>query len=533
MPKIKRAIISVSDKKDIVWFAKELSLRGVEIISTGGTYKLLGQEGIKVIPVVEVTSFPEMLDGRVKTLHPKIHGGILADRNKSEHLRQLDYQKIQPIDMVVVNLYPFKETVSKPGVTRSEAIEQIDIGGPAMVRAAAKNHEHVAVVVNPQRYPEIIREMKERGGEISIETRRLLAVEAFRHTAEYDRMIWEYLSSEVSGSDAGVSESSPGELEEDVLFPSRLELTYDRKAILRYGENPHQSAALYSERPPISASLATAPQLAGPQISFNNLLDADAAWKCALEFSEPACVIVKHNNPCGVAVHQDLSQAYRRAYECDPVSAYGSVIALNRKVTEACASAMKDLFIEVLVAPGYDDDALEILKEKRDLRIISLEGWGYEKCEMRDFRKIDGGLLVQDADRDECDREKMKVVTTREPDDREWRDLLFAWRVCKHVKSNAIVLARNLATVGIGAGQMSRVDAAAIAVEKAGSDRVSGCAVASDAFFPFPDAVQKVAEAGAVAIIQPGGSIRDKEIIEICNRYQIAMVFTGIRHFRH
>ncbi len=533
MPKIKRAIISVSDKKDIVWFARELSLQGVEIISTGGTYKILGQEGIKVIPVVEVTSFPEMLDGRVKTLHPKIHGGILADRNKPEHMRQLEYQKIQPIDMVVVNLYPFKETVSKPGFSRAEAIEQIDIGGPAMLRAAAKNHEHVAVVVNPERYPEIIKEMKERDGELSEETRRLLAVEAFRHTAEYDRMIWEYLSSEQELSEAQVANRAGARTEDEGLFPSRLELAYDRKAILRYGENPHQSAALYSERPPVHGSLANSLHLSGPQLSFNNLLDADSAWKCALDFPDPVCVIVKHNNPCGIAVHQDLAQAYRRALECDPVSAYGSVIAFNRKVTEACANAMRDLFIEVLVAPGYYAEALEILKEKKDLRILSLEGWGFEKGDLRDYKKIDGGLLVQDMDTDACDPRQMRVVTKREPSEREWKDLIFAWRSCKHVRSNAIVLARNLATVGIGAGQMSRVDAAAIAVEKAGSDRTSGCVAASDAFFPFADAVQKIAEAGAVAIIQPGGSIRDDEVIELCERYQISMVFTGKRHFRH
>ncbi len=517
MPKVNRALISVSDKTDVVWLARQLEEMGVEIISTGGTYKLLSQEGVTVTPVAEVTGFPEMLDGRVKTLHPKIHGGILADRSKPEHMRQLEFQKIGPIDLVVVNLYPFAQTVAKPGVTREDAIENIDIGGPTMVRAAAKNHEHVAIVVNPARYHEIVEEMRRSGGELSSEALRALAREAFAHTAAYDAMISDYLSKEV-------------EVEPGAELPDRVSLSFDRVATLRYGENPHQSAALYAETRAEGVSLASAPQVAGPALSFNNILDGEAAWNCSLEFDRPACVIIKHNNPCGAAVSDNLALAYQKAFDCDPASAYGSVIAFNRSVDKACAEAMLDNFIELLIAPRFEPDALATLTARKDIRMIEL-GEGRPAGGM-DCRRIRGGLLLQDYDTDPYDVSTWRVMTSKAPSDEQWEDLLFAWKVAKHVKSNAILLARGGATVGVGAGQMSRVDAASIAVEKAG-DRASGCSVASDAFFPFPDAVEKVVSAGALAIAQPGGSKRDEEALAVCESHGVSMVFTGRRHFRH
>ena len=517
MPRVNRALISVSDKTDVVWLARELEAMGVELISTGGTYKLLSQEGVSVTPVAEVTGFPEMLDGRVKTLHPKIHGGILADRSKPDHMRQLDFQKIGAIDLVVVNLYPFAQTVARPNVTREEAIENIDIGGPTMVRASAKNHAHVAIVVNPARYSELVEEMKGSGAVVSEETRRALAREAFAHTAEYDSMISAYLAAE---AEAGGDE-----------LPGTLDLSFNRVSSLRYGENPHQSAALYTERGYSGQSLATAPQIAGPALSFNNILDGEAAWQCVLEFEEPACVIIKHNNPCGAAAADHRYVAYQKAFDCDPVSAFGSVIAFNGKVCSRCAEAMKDNFIELLLAEEFDDDALDILSAKKDLRIIGM-GALDRSHPGRDFRRVHGGLLVQDYDTDPYDTSAWEVKTSKAPTDEQWADLLFAWKVTKHVKSNAIVLAKGGATIGVGAGQMSRVDSAMIAVEKAGG-RAAGCSVGSDAFFPFPDAVEKVIGAGASAIVQPGGSKRDDEAVAVCERHGVAMVFTGRRHFRH
>ena len=521
MPRIKRALVSVSDKTEVVWLARELEELGVEMISTGGTYRLISQEGIGVTPVAEVTDFPEMLDGRVKTLHPKIHGGILADRSKPEHLRQLDFQKIAAIDLVVVNLYPFAQTVAKPGVTREEAIENIDIGGPTMVRAAAKNHAHVAIVVNPARYRSLIEEMKESGGSVSDETCRALAREAFAHTAAYDTMISAYLEAEAEGAGDTAAEGLPGKLAPE----------FSRVSSLRYGENPHQAAALYAESGYPGRSLATAPQVAGPALSFNNILDGEAAWQCALEFEEPACVIIKHNNPCGAAVAEHRYVAYQKAFDCDPVSAFGSVIAFNGRVCARCAEAMKDNFIELLLAPEFAPDALEILSAKKDLRIIAM-GDTDRSHPGRDFRRVHGGLLVQEYDTDPYDRTAWEVKTATAPTDEQWEDLLFTWKITKHVKSNAIVLAKGGATVGVGAGQMSRVDSAMIAVEKA-RGRADGCAVGSDAFFPFPDAVEKVISAGAAAIIQPGGSKRDDEALAVCEKHGVAMVFTGRRHFRH
>ncbi len=517
MPRIKRALISVSDKTDVVWLAGELTALGVEVVSTGGTYKLLGQENVKATPVAEVTGFPEMLDGRVKTLHPKIHGGILADRGKPEHMRQLDFQKITPIDLVVVNLYPFARTVARPGVTYEDAIENIDIGGPTMVRAAAKNHASVAIVVNPARYRGIIDEMKRLGGEISAETRRDLAREAFTHTAEYDAVISAYLAGQ-----QGLSSE----------FLDFSVLPFRKVSALRYGENPHQSAALYSEAGAEGASLATAPLVLGAAVSFNNVLDGEAAWDCVLEFDEPACVIIKHNNPCGVAVDSALAEAYNRARECDPVSAFGSVIAVNRPLDRETALAMKSNFIELLLAPSYDEDALEVLKEKKDIRAIEMGDVAGPRALGKDFRRIRGGMLAQEYDTDPYDRASWKVATGTVPTDAQCEDLLFAWKVCKHVKSNAIVLAKDRATVGVGAGQMSRVDSATIAVSKAG-DRARGCSVASDAFFPFPDAVERVVGAGAKAIIQPGGSKNDDDALSVCESNGVAMVMTGRRHFRH
>jgi phosphoribosylaminoimidazolecarboxamide formyltransferase/IMP cyclohydrolase len=517
MPKVKRALVSVSDKTDVVWLARELTALDVEVVSTGGTYKLLREENIKATPVAEVTGFPEMLDGRVKTLHPKIHGGILADRSKPEHLRQADFQKIPLIDLVVVNLYPFAQTIAKPGVTREDAIENIDIGGPTMVRAAAKNHAHVAIVVNPARYKGIIEEMKGTNGEISVETCSELAREAFTHTAEYDTMISAYLTEQ---------QGLGGE------FLDTLVMGFSKVSDLRYGENPHQSAALYAENGVKGSSLATAPQVHGPAVSFNNVLDGEAAWNCVLEFDETACVIIKHNNPCGVAVDGALAMAYKKALDCDPISAFGSVIAVNRPLDKETAEAMKGNFIELLLAPSYTDEGLAVLKEKKDIRILEMGEVSAPQAGGKDFRRIHGGLLAQDYDTDPYDRSNWKVVTKAEPTGDQWEDLMFAWKVCKHVKSNAIVLAKDKATVGVGAGQMSRVDSAMIAVKKAGA-KAEGCSVASDAFFPFPDAVEEVAGAGAKAVIQPGGSKRDDEALAACEKHGMAMVMTGRRHFRH
>jgi phosphoribosylaminoimidazolecarboxamide formyltransferase/IMP cyclohydrolase len=521
MPKISRALISVSDKTGIVWLARELDEMGVELISTGGTYKIISAEDIKVVPVAEVTEFPEMLDGRVKTLHPKVHGGILADRSKPDHMRQLEYQKITPIDMVVVNLYPFAETVAREGVTRDEAIEQIDIGGPTMVRAAAKNHAHVAVVVNPERYRQVIEEIKNNHGVVSEVTCRELAREAFAHTAEYDTMISGYLAEE---------EEVDGVEQDD--FPSALSLSFHKVAELRYGENPHQIAALYREQRPSSGSLASAKQMAGGALSFNNILDGEAAWQCSLEFDEPACVIIKHNNPCGVAVDDNLAVAYTKAFDCDPVSAYGSVIAFNRKVDVATAKELADNFVELLLAPGYEPGSLEILTGGKVLRVLEMQTHEGPYYPGKDARRIHGGILVQDYDTDEYDVESWRCVTHDEPTDEQKCDLLFAWRVAKHVKSNAIVFAHNNATVGVGAGQMSRVDSVMIAAEKS-KGRSAGAVLGSDAFFPFPDGVERAAAAGIRAIVQPGGSKNDDEVIATCDRHGIAMLFTGKRHFRH
>jgi len=512
--KISRALISVSNKKGLVGFARGLSELGVEIISTGGTAKTLKEAGIPVKSVSEVTKFPEMLDGRVKTLHPNIHGAILADRRKESHLKQLEEQGISPIDLVVVNLYPFAETIAKEGVTLEEAIENIDIGGPTMIRSAAKNFENVAVIVNPEKYQDILAELKQNQGSLSRETRFALAKEAFEHTADYDQMIYQYLA------------------REDKDFPNRLNLSFEKIQDLRYGENPHQRAAYYRDKDAPAHSLVYARQLHGKELSFNNILDLDAAWSLVSEFTVPAAVIIKHTNPCGVALASDLITAYEKAHLADPVSAFGSVIGFNKVVDQALAKKIGETFVEAIIAPAYHEEALEILTQKKDIRLLYIGEAREPQASARDLRRVDGGILVQDLDRGQDDRSQMKVVTEKQPSKEEWDDLLFAWRVAKHVKSNAIVLAKSLQTVGIGAGQMSRVDSTNLAAKKAG-DLARGSVLASDAFFPFRDGIDAAARGGVTAVIQPGGSLRDAEVIAAANEHGIAMVFTGKRHFRH
>ena len=515
MIRIKRALISVSNKRGVVDFARGLHEMGVELISTGGTAKALGEAGVPVAEVAAVTKFPEMLDGRVKTLHPVIAAGILARRDKDEHMFQLREYGIDPIDLVVVNLYPFQETIAKPDVSLEEAIENIDIGGPTMIRAAAKNYKGVAVVVEPERYDEILAEMRENGGALSEETRFALAVAAFNHTADYDEAIYEFLAGREGGGG----------------FPDLLKLVFTKVQDLRYGENPHQRAAFYVQENAPSGVLANAKQLHGKELSYNNILDMDAAWSLVSEFDEPACAIIKHNNPCGVAMAESLAAAYQKAYECDPVSAFGSVIAFNGPVDGEAAERMKELFVEVVVAPGFDEDALAIFTQKKNIRLIDVAA--ERKVDFGvDLRRVNGGLLAQDFDTSVETREGSTVPTLVKPTEEQWRDLLFAWKVAKHVKSNTIVYAKSGATVGIGAGQMSRVDAAFIGAKKAG-DRARGSVIASDAFFPFTDALEVAIEAGATAVIQPGGSVNDEEVIKVADDAGIPMVFTGKRHFRH
>ncbi|MBC7253425.1 MAG: bifunctional phosphoribosylaminoimidazolecarboxamide formyltransferase/IMP cyclohydrolase [Actinobacteria bacterium] len=511
---VRRALISVSNKAGVVGLARELRDMGVEIISTGGTEAKLREEGIEVTPISEVTGFPEMLGGRVKTLHPNIHAALLARRDDPQHLREMEEMGIKPIDLVVVNLYPFAETVSRPETTLEEAVEQIDIGGVTLIRAAAKNFSHVAVVTNPKRYSSLLLEMRRNGGAISLDTRRALAAEAFRHTAEYDSAIFAYLSRT---------------FEE---FPATLNMVCKKKSDLRYGENPHQKAALYQEIGAPSTSLVFAEQLHGKELSFNNVLDLDAAWALVKEFELPGAAIIKHNNPCGAAMAERLSEAYRRAFECDPVSAFGSVIAFNRPVDEETAARVNETFVEAVIAPAFPEAALAILRGKEDIRLLQLPLERDTYMLLKDVKRVEGGLLVQDYDRGEDPREEMLLVGDREPTEEQWEELIFAWKVCRHVRSNAIVLTRGRATVGIGAGQMSRVDATRVALMKAG-DRARGSVLASDAFFPFPDSVILAAEAGVEAFIQPGGSVRDEEIFEEVKKRGLVMVLTGKRHFRH
>ena len=512
MVKVKRALISVSDKDGIVDFAKGLSELGVEIISTGGTAKALKDNGVKVIGISEVTNFPEMLSGRVKTLHPFVHGAILADRRKPEHMDQLKEKGITPIDLVVVNLYPFKETVSKEGVTLDEAIENIDIGGPTMIRSASKNFEGVAVVVSPKNYDKVLQELRDKG-ELSRETRLDLAVQAFEHTGSYDTNIYNYLI----GTD----------------MPPVLKMEFEKIQDLRYGENPHQRAAYYRDATPVPFSLASAKQLQGKELSYNNILDLDAAWGLASEFAVPAAVIIKHTNPCGAAVANNIVSAYEEAHEADPISAFGGIIALNQSVNKEVAEKIIATYTEAVIAPKFEEDALEVFKSKPDVRLMEVGDGKESDVKTKNIRRVDGGILYQDMDKSLDTKEEMKVVTEAKPTEEQWNDLLFGWKVCKHVKSNAIVLVRDSQTAGVGAGQMSRVDSTELAIKKSNRKLLAGSSLASDAFFPFRDGIDVAAEAGIKAIVQPGGSNRDSEVIQACNEHGIAMVFTGKRHFRH
>lgn len=511
---IKRALISVSDKTGLIPFARGLAEQDIELISTGGTARALKDAGLTVKEVAEITGFPEILDGRVKTLHPRIHSGILAVRDKEEHQRQLEEHHITPIDLVVVNLYPFAETIARPDVTFEEAIENIDIGGPSMVRAAAKNHAYVTIVVDPVDYEPVLAELKEKG-QISSELRRRLAAKAFRHTAGYDALIAQYLSEQA------------GE-----RFPERLTLTFDKVQTLRYGENPHQEAAFYQEPLARQSGIAQAEQLHGKELSYNNINDADAALQLVREFEEPAVVAIKHTNPCGVGLGSTLAEAFQKAYEADPVSIFGGIIAVNRPVDQAVADRMAELFLEVIIAPDFTPEALDRLTQKKNIRLLKLDVNGGEDQQVQLVRSVTGGLLVQEADFGQLNEEELKVVTQRAPSEAEWEQLFFAWKVVKHVKSNAIVLAKDGQTLGVGAGQMNRVGAARIAIEQAGM-KAKGAVLASDAFFPMKDTVEEAAKAGISAIIQPGGSIRDEESIQEADRHGIAMVFTGMRHFKH
>jgi len=514
MGKIQRALISVSDKTGIVEFAKQLEQLGVEIISTGGTHKLLQDAGVKVIGISEVTGFPEILDGRVKTLHPNIHGGLLAIRSSEQHMAAIQEHGIQPIDLVVVNLYPFKATISKPDVAWEDAIENIDIGGPTMLRSAAKNHDFVTVVVDAADYAQVIEEMK-ANGDTTLETRRRLAAKVFRHTAAYDSLISGYLSKQVGEE-----------------YPENFTVTYEKVQDLRYGENPHQKAAFYRAPLAKSGNIATAKQLHGKELSYNNINDANAALSIVKEFTQPAVVAVKHMNPCGVGIGETIYDAYRKAYESDPVSIFGGIVACNRTVDKETALAMKEIFLEIILAPDFTEEALEVLKTKKNLRLLELGTVVPKEEENIILTTVEGGLLVQNEDIKRVTEEDLTVVTDRKPTPEEIEQLLFAWKVVKHVKSNAIVLAKDNMTIGVGAGQMNRVGSARIAIAQAG-EKAKGSVMASDAFFPMPDTLEEAVKAGVTAIIQPGGSIRDEDSIKVANEHGIAMVFTGVRHFKH
>ena len=521
MAVIKHALVSVSDKSGVVDFARGLHAHGVSLVSTGGTAKLLQEAGLPVREVADYTGIPEMLDGRVKTLHPKVHGGILARRDLPAHMEALERAGIQTIDLVVVNLYPFSATVAKEGCTLADAIENIDIGGPAMVRSAAKNYDHVTVVTDPADYAPLLKEMAAASGAVGAETRFRLAQKAFSHTAAYDGAISNYLTRvDASGS---VRE----------FFPQRLNLQFEIAQALRYGENPHQQAAFYRDPQSVPGSLAQYRQVQGKELSYNNIGDADAAWECVKTFDTPACVIVKHANPCGVGLGEDLEIAYRKAHATDPTSAFGGIIAFNRRLETAAARAVCEQFVEVVIAPEISDDALAVFGGKANIRVLVVPFAAAANA--LDFKRVGGGMLAQTPDSLNVSSADLKVVTRRAPDLRELADLLFAWRVAKFVKSNAIVFCAQGRTLGVGAGQMSRVDSARIASIKAQNAglTLTGSAVASDAFFPFRDGVDVVAAAGAKAVIQPGGSLRDAEVIAAADEHGLAMVFTGVRHFRH
>ncbi|MBN2478135.1 bifunctional phosphoribosylaminoimidazolecarboxamide formyltransferase/IMP cyclohydrolase [Candidatus Micrarchaeota archaeon] len=515
---IKTALVSVSNKTGIVEFCRELHKLNVSIISSGGTAGFLSKNKIPVIPVFDYTGFPEMMDGRVKTLHPKIHGGILADRSKKEHLKQAEENGISLIDLVVVNLYPFEQTIQKKGVKEDEVIENIDIGGPALLRSAAKNFKNVSVVSNPEKYGIVLEHLK-KSGSVPLDVRKKFAYDAFQHTASYDILVSNYL-----GDMFGLKG-----------YPEYLNLTFKKIQDLRYGENAHQTASFYRDSQVSRPCVSTSRQLQGKELSYNNILDANSAFELVKWFKEPSVVIVKHNNPCGVATRKDLLDAYETALAVDSKSAFGGVVAVNREITKNLAGVIAKRFFEVVIAPKFSEGALEIFKSKKNLRLLELGNGHPKKEEFRTYRTVTGGLLVQDADTLVLDEDKLKVVSKRKPTSKEMGDMRYAWIICKYTKSNSIVYARDNKAVGIGAGQMKRVDAAKIAamIAEDYGESVKGCAMASDAFFPFRDGIDAAAEAGVTAVIQPGGSIRDKEVIEAADEHNMAMVFTGIRHFRH
>jgi phosphoribosylaminoimidazolecarboxamide formyltransferase/IMP cyclohydrolase len=513
---IKRALISVSNKEGIVELAKKLDNLGVEIISTGGTAKLLKDAGLKVTGISEVTGFPECLDGRVKTLHPMVHGGLLAVRSNAEHMKQLNELGIKPIDMVIINLYPFKETILKPGTTLETAIENIDIGGPTMLRAAAKNYQDVVVIVDPEDYQPVIEEI-EKTGDVSKDTKFRLACRVFEHTSSYDSLVCSYLRKQLG----------------DTGFPKMFTPTYEKLQDMRYGENPHQTAVYYKEIGAPEGALACAVQLHGKELSFNNINDTNGALDLLKEFDEPTVVAVKHSNPCGVGSASSIYEAYMKAYEGDPVSIFGGIVAANREIDLKTAEEINKIFVEIVIAPSYSDDALDELKKKKNIRILVLDKITQKNPDSAyDMKKVSGGLLVQTINNGLINLDGIKYVTEKKPADKEMEDLLFAWKVVKYTKSNGIVVAKNKQTLGIGPGQVNRVGAVRIAVAQAG-EKARGAVLASDAYFPFDDWSGIASDAGITAVIHPGGSIRDQESIDACNRLGIAMIFTGIRHFRH
>lgn len=509
---MKRALVSVSDKNGLIEFVSGLVELGYEIISTGGTKKALENAGISTIGISDVTGFPEIMDGRVKTLHPNVHGALLCVRDNPSHVAQIKENNIEYIDLVCVNLYPFKETVQKEGVTHEEIIENIDIGGPSMLRSASKNYRYIPVICDPKDYDGVLNELKENG-ETTLETREKLAAKVFRHTARYDAMIAEYLTKKTGEK-----------------YPESFTITYDKVQDLRYGENPHQTAAFYKNMNP-KYSLANATQLHGKELSYNNIQDGNAAIEILKDFSEPAVVALKHMNPCGVGIGANLDEAWDKAYEADPVSIFGGIVAMNQKVEAATAEKMSKIFLEIIIAPAFSEEAFEILSQKKNIRLMTLDTNLNVNSEYK-VTNVNDGLLVQDMDLHTITAADLTCPTDRKPTEEELEQLLFAWKVVKHVKSNAIVLVKDNMTIGVGAGQMNRVGAAKIAIEQAG-EKAKGSVMSSDAFFPMPDTVEAAAAAGVTAIIQPGGSIKDQLSVDECNKHGIAMVYTGVRHFKH
>ena len=510
---MKRALVSVSDKTNLVEFVSGLVELGYEIISTGGTKRVLDEAGLPTIGISDVTGFPEIMDGRVKTLHPKVHGALLCVRDNPSHVEQIKELGIDYIDLVCVNLYPFKETVQKPGVSHEEIIENIDIGGPSMLRSASKNYRYIPVLVDPADYDKVLAELRDNG-ETSLETRELLAAKVFRHTASYDAMIAEYLTAKTGEK-----------------YPEKLTITFDKVQDLRYGENPHQEAAFYKGMNP-SYSLANAKQLHGKELSYNNIQDGNAAIEILKDFEgQPAVVALKHMNPCGVGIGDTLEAAWEKAYEADPISIFGGIVAMNQTVTVPVAEKLANIFLEIIIAPAFEEEAFAILSKKKNIRLMQLDT-NLDVTTKVKYTNVNDGLLVQDMDRHALVEEELRCVTNRKPTAEEMAQLLFAWKVVKHVKSNAIVLVKDNMTIGVGAGQMNRVGAAKIAIEQAG-EKAKGSVMSSDAFFPMPDTVEAAVEAGITAIIQPGGSIKDQLSIDVCNEHGIAMIYTGIRSFKH